>query len=76
MNSTFYDSDGEEIFDKHKIRVNYLSNMFLIDTLSSIPIEYMLPGHPLRMINILKIIRVFRLTAIINKMNVDEETKS
>jgi len=76
MNTTYYDHDGEEIFDKKAIRLHYLFGMFLIDLLSSLPIELFFPGSQLRMINILKIIRIFRLTGIINKMNVDEEKKS
>ena len=50
--------------------------MLVIDVVSSLPIEIMLPGSILRMFNILKIIRVFRLTTIINKMNAEEESKS
>ena len=76
MNTTYYDSDGQEIFNKGKIRLNYLFGMFSIDIVSSIPIEIILPGSYLRMFNILKIIRVFRLTTIINKMNAEEESKS
>ena len=76
MNTTYYDSDGEEIFQKSKIRKNYLFSSFTIDLLSSLPIEFFFPGTVLRILNVLKIIRVLRLTAIINKMNVDEETKS
>jgi hypothetical protein len=76
MNTTYYDSDGQEIFNKRKIRLNYLFGMFSIDIVSSIPIEIILPGSYLRMFNILKIIRVFRLTTIINKMNAEEESKS
>ena len=76
MNTTIYDSDGEEIFNKKKIRLNYLFGMFFVDLVSSIPIEIVFPGSILRVINILKIIRTFRLTSIINKMNVDEEAKS
>lgn len=76
MNTTYYDSDGQEIFNKRKIRLNYLFGMFFIDLVSSLPIEIILPGSYLRMFNILKIIRVFRLTTIINKMNAEEESKS
>jgi hypothetical protein len=76
MNTTYYDSDGQEIFNKRKIRLNYLFGMLTVDVVSSIPIEIILPGSYLRMFNILKIIRVFRLTTIINKMNAEEETKS
>jgi hypothetical protein len=50
--------------------------MFLIDLLSSIPIDLLFPNSPLKTINILKIIRIKRLTRIIDKMNADEERKS
>ena len=78
MNTTYYNSDGDEIYDKKKIIKNYLTGMFIIDFLSSLPMEYItIEGwEALRLINILKIIRVKKLTGIINKMNVDEEIKS
>ena len=76
MNTTFYDSDGDEIESKKRIRQNYLSGFFSIDLLSSIPFDIMFPGSLLRLINILKIIRIKKLTSIINKLNVDEEKKS
>lgn len=78
MNTTYYDRDGEEIFNKKKIRVHYIFGMFLVDLSSSLPIEVVCPPLPqyTRLLNILKIIRVRRLTTVINKMNVDEEIKS
>mmetsp|Transcript_24494 Transcript_24494/g.37981 ORF Transcript_24494/g.37981 Transcript_24494/m.37981 type:complete len:146 (-) Transcript_24494:2400-2837(-) len=76
MNTTYYDSDGDEIFSKKKIIFHYFFGMFFIDLVSAPPIELLFPGSQWRLLNILKIIRVFRLTGIINKMNVDEETKS
>ena len=57
MNTTYYDSDGEEIEDKKKILKHYLSGMFLIDLLSAIPWEYISDG-PVRLLNLLKIIRL------------------
>jgi len=76
MNTTYYDADGDEIFIKSKIRFHYIRGMFFVDTVSAPPIEIILPGSQWRLLNILKILRVFKLTGIINKMNVDEETKS
>lgn len=76
MNTTYYDSDGEEIFIKKKIRQNYIQGFFFIDLLSSIPFDLIYSGSLFRLINILKIIRIKKLTAIINKLNVDEEKKS
>jgi hypothetical protein len=76
MNTSYYNQEGEEILDKKKIRTHYFFGMFPIDLISSVPIETFLGKHPLRVINILKIVRINRLTTIINKMNADEEKKS
>ena len=76
FNTTYYDSDGEEIFSKVMIRKNYIFGQFLIDLLSSFPVEYIFKQKVFRLLNVLKILRIFRISGIINKMNVDEETKS
>ena len=49
--------------------------MFIIDLLSAIPWEY-LTSSPIRLLNLLKIVRLQKLSDIINKANFDEETKS
>jgi len=38
MNTTYYDSDGYEIFKKRKIIAHYMRGMFTIDLLSSLPL--------------------------------------
>jgi len=76
MNTTYYDSDGEEIEDKKKIVRHYIMGMFVIDFISALPIEKLFPGSSLRIFNILKIVRLTKLGDIINKANFDEETKS
>ena len=43
MNTTYYDSDGEEVFKKSRIRKNYLCGMFPVDLLSSIPYDILTP---------------------------------
>ena len=43
MNSTYYDNDGEEIFDKKQILRHYIFGAFIIDLLSSLPIELFTP---------------------------------
>lgn len=75
-NTSYYSPEGEEITDKQKIRMHYLHGMFLVDLISSIPIELMFPGSVLRLFNILKLLRIKRLTPIINKMNVDDDNKN
>ena len=39
LNTTYYDLDGEEILERKKIIRNYLSKMFTIDLISSLPLE-------------------------------------
>lgn len=75
MNTTYYDSDGEEIEDKKKILKHYVSGIFIIDFVSAIPWEYITKSK-WRLLNILKIVRLLKLGDIINKANFDEETKS
>lgn len=78
MNTSYYDSDGEEVFSKRRIRRNYLLGLFPIDFLSSIPFDSLCPPLPtsFKIINILKIVRIRRIAIIINKTNADEVTKS
>lgn len=77
MNTSYYNQEGEEIIDKAKIRVHYFFGTFLVDLLSSLPIDLMFTGNSaVKVINMLKIIRIKRLTRIIDKMNADEEMKS
>ena len=77
MNTTYYDLDGEEIVERKKIVKHYLGGMFLIDFISSLPLES-IDGIPeqVRLLNMLKIIRVLRITDVINKSNFGEEMKS
>jgi hypothetical protein len=77
MNTTYYDSDGEEIFNKTKIRAHYARGLLPIDLLSSLPFGKMgSTFQALKALTILKVIRVARLTTVINKMDSDEEDKS
>jgi len=46
MNTTYYDSDGEEVFSKSRIRKNYICGMFPIDLLSSLPFDLISPPLP------------------------------
>lgn len=74
--TSYYQQDGEQIFDPKKILKNYLAGMFFVDLISSIPIELMFPGSGFRIINILKLLRVKRLSEVINKMNADDDQKN
>lgn len=76
FNMTFVDSTGEQISDRSKIAKKYLQGMFIIDLLSSLPIELIAHGSRWRILNILKLLRISRLTALINNSNIDSETKT
>lgn len=75
-NTSFYTPDGAEERDKQKIFYNYLHGMFLVDLISSIPVDLMFPGSIWRILNILKLLRIKRLTQIINKMKIDDDQKN
>ena len=51
--------------------------MFFVDLISTIPFD-LLPtvGEQLAVLSILKVVRISRLTKIINKLSVEEETKA
>jgi len=76
LNTSYYDHDGDEIKEKKKIIKHYIGTSFTVDLVSSIPIEFITDNKVVRIINMLKIIRLMRIRAIIDKMNVDEELKS
>ena len=76
FNTTYYEADGTEVFSKKVIARHYLPRSFPIDLLSSLPIEQIAKGSSLKLLNVLKLIRLTRLTGIINKFNIDQEQKS
>ena len=77
FNTTYYDADGEEIRLRCSIARNYITQMFLIDFISTVPWD----GLPMfdqsfRLFAILKVVRITRLTKMVNKLSFDEETKA
>jgi hypothetical protein len=77
FNTTYYNADGEEIRQIWPIAKNYLSKMFFIDFISTVPWDA-LPGggSNLRLFSILKVVRIQRLNKMVNKLSYDEETKA
>ena len=69
--TTFYDTDGEEIFDKARIFKNYIAGPFIIDLVSSLPLP-----KPYKFFNMLKIVRLRKLSGLIDKLDYDEDSKS
>lgn len=78
FNTIFYDIDGNEVRSRLRIARSYTSNFFLIDLLSSIPFD-LIQGpetNYLKVLSMLKLIRITKLTRVINSLHVDQETKA
>ena len=80
--STYYDPlTGDEIFDMKKIQMNYLTGRFIVDFLSTVPFDTIgfaitqEKNEILPLFSLLKLIRVTRLSRIIERMNVKEHIK-
>lgn len=76
MNTTYITATGEEVTDTKKVVLHYLRGMFLVDLVSSVPVEMVLPSSRLRLLNILKLMRISKLTTIINRSALSDENKS
>jgi len=78
LSTTYYNVDGDEIFDRKKIAFKYvLGGRFWVDVLSTIPFDDMIPSVKfLKLLGTLKLIRITRLTKIINRLNVKDDIKA
>jgi hyperpolarization activated cyclic nucleotide-gated potassium channel 2 len=74
---------GEEIFDTREIAMSYLKNRFIVDLISSIPLDrivdlttdmHHIAGN-LALLSMLKIVRILRFTKIISYLNATEDVK-
>lgn len=81
--TTFYHPiTGDEIMDLKIIRNNYFKGRFVMDFLSTIPFDnlmFLITGTEnkvLAMLSLLKLFRVTRLSRIIARLNVSEDTKN
>jgi hypothetical protein len=81
--TSFYDMEtGEENYKPRDIACHYLSGRFTIDLLSTIPVDNIAmiftSSRPkyLQVFSLLKLIRITRLSRIIQEMNVKASTKS
>lgn len=77
FNTTFYNNEGTEMFSRKLIAIKYLTGArFYVDFLSTIPLDEMFPVKSLEIFGILKVLRIQRLTLIINKLNVKDDVKA
>ena len=74
FNTIFVNFDGEEVTDRMKIASKYLRGSFFVDIVSSFPFDLIL--EELSVLGLLKVVRIARLTRIINKASVEVETKA
>ncbi len=77
--TTFFDREGDEIYDCKSIARRYVkSGKLIIDLLATVPVEYFVSGEVtfVQLLQLLKIIRVRRLPFIISRSNLREESKN
>ena len=73
--TTYYDSEGEEIFDWRKIAKKYLLGRFTIDFISPIPLDTVSQMDALQTFQLLKLFRLSRISKIIKNLPLKEDVK-
>jgi CRP-like cAMP-binding protein len=81
--TTYISSTGDEVVDCRQICTRYLKRMFLIDFLSSFPIDNFFDAlfgksdysQALMMTDLMKLVRILRLTRIVRFMRAKDQTK-
>lgn len=77
FNTTLYDHDGNEIFDRKHIAIDYLCEAhFWIDMAATFPFNKLSSNAAAKLAPTLKVIRITSLTQIIKKLSVRDETKA
>lgn len=77
FNTTLYDSDGNEIFDRKHIAIDYLSELhFWIDMLATIPFNLMISHLITKLLPVLKVVRITALSKIVEKLSIRDDTKA
>jgi len=77
--TTFYNKRGEEVFDPKTIAIQYLlSGRFLIDFLACVPFDIMIKteGDGLKAFGVLKLVRISRLSQILQKVDLRDDKKA
>lgn len=77
FNTTLYDTDGNEIFDRKHIAIDYLSEShFWIDMAATIPFNKMMDNAAAKLAPTLKVIRIIALSKIVEKLSIRDDTKA
>lgn len=73
--TTYYDNEGEEVFDWKKIAKKYLLGRFFIDVISTIPLDSLGNLAILQAFQLLKLFRLSRISKIIKNLPLKEDVK-
>ena len=80
--TTYFDTHtGEEVFESKKTAIVYLKSRFLIDFVSTVPVDtiseyiFSTKNKNLALFSTLKLVRVTRVSRMITRLNVARETK-
>ena len=76
--TTYYNNDGEEIYDPLMIAINYFKTLFVFDVLVCIPFNYFIwtDTDIMKIVSILKITRFPRLMKMINRLEMRDDSKA
>ena len=78
--TTYFNAFGQEVREPKQIAWNYITGMFVVDFLSSIPyryVAYIIPFFStLSVLKILKITRISRFAPFVQKLELDEGDKA
>lgn len=66
--TTFVSADGEEQFENKEIIVNYLTEHFIFDFLTTLPVELLFLPEYFKFIVFLRVIKVARMDSLISTM--------
>ncbi|CAI2377400.1 unnamed protein product [Moneuplotes crassus] len=73
--TTYYDVDGEEVFEAKKIAKKYLFGRFSVDLISTVPLDSLGNLPVLQTFQLLKLFRLSRISKIIKNLPMKEDIK-
>jgi len=74
--TTYYDEEGEEVFDAKKIAKKYLLGRLFVDLISTVPLDSVGSLSILQTFQLLKLFRLSRISKIIKNLPMKEDIKA
>lgn len=74
--SYIHEITGKEIRDPKLIAKRYLKFYFWIDLLSAIPFDLFVDNYFLRLVSLVKMLRLFRISKIVSYLNITNSTRA